>query len=111
MSPQTTLTARPAGPVQVDPETSFLPGLAEVSRQASSRAIYASAYYPHVAAFPGYLSAAIETAVDAEVRAEPSATCRTNYPIRKPTRNFGSTLPKAWVWTGRKSSTPTGCPR
>ncbi len=33
-------------------------------------AAYAEIYYPHVAAFPGYLEAAIEMAGDAEVRAE-----------------------------------------
>lgn len=32
--------------------------------------IYARAYYPHVAAFPGYLEAALEVAADPEVRAE-----------------------------------------
>lgn len=33
-------------------------------------ATYASYYYPHVAAFPGYLEAAIETTTDEAIRAE-----------------------------------------
>jgi pyrroloquinoline-quinone synthase len=33
-------------------------------------AVYARAYYPHVAAFPGYLEAALEIAEDPQVRAE-----------------------------------------
>lgn len=33
-------------------------------------ATYAQIYYPHVAAFPGYLQAALQTAEDSEVRSE-----------------------------------------
>jgi pyrroloquinoline-quinone synthase len=33
-------------------------------------ATYARSYYPHVAAFPGYLEAALETTDDGEIRAE-----------------------------------------
>jgi pyrroloquinoline-quinone synthase len=40
------------------------------SLNAEQLATYARVYYPHVAAFPGYLSKALETAADGPVRAE-----------------------------------------
>ncbi len=40
------------------------------SLNAEQLATYSRVYYPHVAAFPGYLSKALETAADGPVRAE-----------------------------------------
>jgi pyrroloquinoline-quinone synthase len=39
-------------------------------------ATYAQIYYPHVAAFPGYLQAALQTAEDSEVRSELESNLR-----------------------------------
>ncbi len=47
-------------------------------------ATYAQIYYPHVAAFPGYLQAALQTAEDSEVRSELESNLREELGEPKP---------------------------